>query len=183
MSIDYYAYLDSPEWSQRRKRIIKRDDAHCMLCSSDMDILDVHHNTYERLGHERDTDLITLCRACHEEVTAFLRRRRNEKQNIFNIYPVRKKFFYHRGVEQKTNEFLKEWDSIMILVKNRSIPSEVLLKNCHILNFEKDVLLLGWPSENLMNRFSGKKHHDILEVVLKFAFQKDVTIISKVEKP
>lgn len=29
--------------------------------------LDVHHNTYERRGQERPSDLIALCRPCHEK--------------------------------------------------------------------------------------------------------------------
>jgi hypothetical protein len=28
----------------------------------------LHHKTYERLGHERTTDLIILCDDCHTEV-------------------------------------------------------------------------------------------------------------------
>ena len=31
--------------------------------------LEVHHLTYERVGRERDTDLIALCCYCHEEIS------------------------------------------------------------------------------------------------------------------
>jgi hypothetical protein len=31
--------------------------------------LEVHHLTYERVGRERDDDLIALCYYCHEDVT------------------------------------------------------------------------------------------------------------------
>src|SRR4051812_47555513 len=31
--------------------------------------LEVHHKTYERLGHERDEDLVALCWNCHDGVT------------------------------------------------------------------------------------------------------------------
>lgn len=31
--------------------------------------LEVHHQTYERLGQERDDDLVALCWSCHDEIT------------------------------------------------------------------------------------------------------------------
>lgn len=31
--------------------------------------LEVHHKTYERVGAERDEDLVALCWSCHDEVT------------------------------------------------------------------------------------------------------------------
>jgi 5-methylcytosine-specific restriction endonuclease McrA len=38
--------------------------------------LQVHHRTYERLGHEQAGDLTALCANCHRAVTDMLRRRR-----------------------------------------------------------------------------------------------------------
>lgn len=35
----------------------------------EMQRLEVHHRTYERLGAERDTDLVALCWCCHDEIT------------------------------------------------------------------------------------------------------------------
>lgn len=34
-----------------------------------IEYLEVHHKTYERLGHERDEDLAALCWGCHDAVT------------------------------------------------------------------------------------------------------------------
>lgn len=31
--------------------------------------LEIHHKTYERLGHELDEDLVALCWTCHDGVT------------------------------------------------------------------------------------------------------------------
>ena len=34
---------------------------------AELQTLEVHHVTYVRCGHERDTDLLALCWGCHEE--------------------------------------------------------------------------------------------------------------------
>ncbi len=79
----YKEYMRSPEWRQKRKTIINRDLYRCRICGwqpkthSTNNHLEVHHSTYERLGDEWDSDLITLCHHCHKEITKFLRKRRS----------------------------------------------------------------------------------------------------------
>jgi hypothetical protein len=63
-AMPYREYLSTPEWQERRKRILARDSYHCQVCFS-TEYLNVHHRTYERRGNEDDSDLITLCRDCH----------------------------------------------------------------------------------------------------------------------
>lgn len=63
---DYDVYITSPEWKVRARQIRKRDGYTCQDCGATDVPLDVHHLTYEHLGHERDEDLITLCRECHD---------------------------------------------------------------------------------------------------------------------
>jgi hypothetical protein len=60
----YSDYLQTPEWQEKRKKSLKWAGFHCQICKSDAH-LNVHHNTYERLGCELPSDLITLCEACH----------------------------------------------------------------------------------------------------------------------
>lgn len=62
---DYEAYLQSPEWQQRRKAALERAEYRCQICNSPQR-LDAHHRTYERLGNEEPADLTVLCRACHD---------------------------------------------------------------------------------------------------------------------
>jgi 5-methylcytosine-specific restriction endonuclease McrA len=59
----YERYLRSSHWRQRRQAILIRDVV-CRACGSSVN-LQVHHLSYERLGAERDEDLVTLCRDCH----------------------------------------------------------------------------------------------------------------------
>jgi hypothetical protein len=64
MTETYRECLRSPEWQARRKHELQRAGNKCQLCSG-RHRLEVHHNTYERVGAEWSTDLIVLCRACH----------------------------------------------------------------------------------------------------------------------
>lgn len=56
-------YLASPEWKLKSAAILKRDPI-CTLCDSSPSC-DAHHLTYERIHFERETDLIGVCRPCH----------------------------------------------------------------------------------------------------------------------
>jgi len=62
---DYAAYLASAHWRDVRRRCLWRYDYRCAICNS-AQFLTVHHRNYARLGHERDTDVIALCRKCHK---------------------------------------------------------------------------------------------------------------------
>ncbi|SRR6266581_3056230 len=61
----YQEYLQTPEWKERRLRILERDNYRCQVCNSS-DHLNVHHRDYSRRGDEEDSDLTTLCQGCHQ---------------------------------------------------------------------------------------------------------------------
>jgi len=67
-SLDYHEYIASKEWEEKSERAKIRANYRCQLCSVSglLVPLHTHHNTYERLGNERDTDLVVLCAECHE---------------------------------------------------------------------------------------------------------------------
>lgn len=61
----YQEYLQSPYWRRHvRPRIMRRAAGRCEGCGGDY-ALEVHHLTYDRLGHEHDQDLKALCAGCH----------------------------------------------------------------------------------------------------------------------
>lgn len=62
----YREYLKSDHWARRRAEALLRFGNKCALCGS-AEELNVHHNTYERLGREAPTDLVVLCREHHEK--------------------------------------------------------------------------------------------------------------------
>lgn len=61
----YHAYLLSPQWQRRRRTVIARAAGACERCAG-AGPLQVHHLTYDRMFHERLTDLVVLCEGCHE---------------------------------------------------------------------------------------------------------------------
>jgi hypothetical protein len=60
----YHKYINSDIWRQKRRERLHHDNYRCTRCP-ETEALEVHHNTYERLGRERLTDLQTLCSDCH----------------------------------------------------------------------------------------------------------------------
>ena len=60
-------YLKSNWWKKKSAEIRKRDNYSCQNCGSEG--FDVHHKTkeaYKRLWKEKNSDLVTLCRSCHQ---------------------------------------------------------------------------------------------------------------------
>ena len=74
-SPEYRAYMKSDEWKKRRIRALHLANNRCQVCG-EPGKLEVHHVTYERLGHEWDSDLLAVCKQCHRVITAWLRTRR-----------------------------------------------------------------------------------------------------------
>lgn len=60
----YRRYLQSGHWKSVRGAALVRAGWRCERCSSQI-LLEVHHRTYKRRGHEHESDLIALCATCH----------------------------------------------------------------------------------------------------------------------
>lgn len=58
-----------PYWQKVRRARYEADSRKCVLCKMEIDehSFQTHHMSYERLGHERLRDVITLCNECHEK--------------------------------------------------------------------------------------------------------------------
>jgi hypothetical protein len=63
----YTRYIGGPGWRAVREKAIAARGCRCESCGRAGPI-QVHHRTYERLGHERIDDLVILCKFCHEKV-------------------------------------------------------------------------------------------------------------------
>jgi 5-methylcytosine-specific restriction endonuclease McrA len=61
----YQEYLRTRHWRLIKARYRKRYKYACVECRSRENGLQLHHLTYERIGRERDSDLIYLCHDCH----------------------------------------------------------------------------------------------------------------------
>ena len=65
--MDYEAYLRTEHWRAVKARMLaSKKVRRCYVCRSKHD-LNLHHKTYKRLGRERLSDLVWLCRTCHHE--------------------------------------------------------------------------------------------------------------------
>lgn len=74
LTAEYLAYLASPEWLAKRKRILARDGGFwCEWCVN-AEAVEVHHLHYRRFGREDDDDLMAVCRLCHEVMDAHRKR-------------------------------------------------------------------------------------------------------------
>lgn len=62
---NYYAYINSKAWQDKRGEMLIKARHRCQMCNKSNTVLNVHHRTYDRLGHEMEEDLIVLCRDCH----------------------------------------------------------------------------------------------------------------------
>ena len=88
----YEQYLRSPEWRRKREQRLRLDGYVCQKCgkTSKEYRLEVHHLTYERLGHERMEDLQTLCVLCHPIETSEQRRKKYAKR-VLTVPDVKRK--------------------------------------------------------------------------------------------
>jgi len=64
-NIPYTEYLQTKHWKNIREIALLRANHKCRMCGS-KEKLQVHHNTYNNLGNERNEDLTVLCKECHE---------------------------------------------------------------------------------------------------------------------
>lgn len=72
----YAAYIRSGRWQVRRRHWASHEEylrggapIRCAVCDRVWTLDDdLHHASYDRLGHETHGDLVPLCRRCHEDL-------------------------------------------------------------------------------------------------------------------
>ena len=68
--IDYKEYIQKhPYWKKVRAARFEFDGGRCVICHKSLSGMpfQTHHLHYQRLGHERLRDVITLCPGCHDD--------------------------------------------------------------------------------------------------------------------
>ena len=61
-------YLKSKEWNTKRKATLARDNYTCQSCGATGVPLEVHHIHYHTFGIENGSELVSVCRSCHQAV-------------------------------------------------------------------------------------------------------------------
>lgn len=65
----YEKYLSSKKWKEIREKIAKNKNYTCEKCQKKIyKGFHIHHLNYNNLGNEKDSDLIFLCKNCHEKI-------------------------------------------------------------------------------------------------------------------
>lgn len=67
LKAEYEAYLESETWRKRRLVILERASKICECCEY-YPANEIHHKTYARIGQELDTDLMAVCKFCHDQI-------------------------------------------------------------------------------------------------------------------
>ena len=63
---NYQKYLKSRHWQRTRNMKMARVGHRCEKCGAKA--TEVHHKTYKRVGAEKQTDLLAVCRECHRKL-------------------------------------------------------------------------------------------------------------------
>lgn len=67
----YKRYLRTQNWQKLRFEVLKRSGGKCERCGFQpykRGGLQIHHLSYDRVGHESLEDLIAICPRCHMEI-------------------------------------------------------------------------------------------------------------------
>jgi len=65
---EYNAYLASPEWLARRRKVLTRAQGLCEACL-ERPATQVHHTSYKHVRNEPLFELRAVCTICHEQIT------------------------------------------------------------------------------------------------------------------
>lgn len=74
--IEYNRYLQSPEWREKRRKVLARDKYLCQACLESK-ATQVHHKSYDHVFHEPLFELVAVCEDCHNSLTELDTQRRN----------------------------------------------------------------------------------------------------------
>lgn len=106
-------YLLTPEWKAKRRQALKFQGNHCQVCRS-TNGLNVHHNTYERVGEESMDDLAVLCRSCHRiyHANGKLASSQNRRACKFRLRKISKAALYRKYVELHPMDLIDRFEHI-----------------------------------------------------------------------
>jgi hypothetical protein len=63
---NYFDFLKSDRWAELRFQAFDRDKWKCKSCGAGAKV--VHHLVYTRWGEEDLSNLVSMCKGCHEEL-------------------------------------------------------------------------------------------------------------------
>lgn len=61
----YARYIESKWWAAKRLQKLRSEQFTCEKCGGQAS--EVHHKHYDSLGREKNKDLVSICRQCHQK--------------------------------------------------------------------------------------------------------------------
>jgi DNA polymerase-3 subunit gamma/tau len=87
------------------------------------------------------------------------------------------------GAAFSLDEAQSRWPEVMREIKTRHVPTEALLKSCHLLGVEGETLILSWTTDTLKSKFESGKGQRLVEDVLSEMLDQKVLVRSLVDDP
>jgi len=87
------------------------------------------------------------------------------------------------GATFSLEEVQSHWPEVMREIKTRHVPTEALLKSCHLLGVEGETLILSWTTDTLKSKFESGKGQRLVEDVLSEMLDQKVLVRSLVDDP
>ncbi|MBI5567594.1 MAG: DNA polymerase III subunit gamma/tau, partial [Chloroflexi bacterium] len=87
------------------------------------------------------------------------------------------------GAAFSLEEVQSRWPEVMHEVKARHVPTEALLKSCHLLGVEGETVILSWTTDTLKSKFESGKGQRLVEDVLSELLDQKVLVRSLVDDP
>ncbi|GAI17475.1 unnamed protein product [marine sediment metagenome] len=107
IKVTYERYLKSEWWRKRRSETLKQNPT-CFMCKKRA--TQVHHITYKRLGEERDSDLVSVCKKHHRK----LHFKKEEKLTDFES-----RYEYQKYYSQRKKREGKPWYKSKAKIKRK----------------------------------------------------------------
>lgn len=74
-------YLQSDHWKELRARKLKEAKYKCQCCGKARP-LDVHHNNYRSIYDVKLSDLLAVCRRCHNAIDKYMKTMKSRLKNF-----------------------------------------------------------------------------------------------------
>lgn len=114
----YKKYINSKQWYRKRERWLELADYECQWCSNTQTVLQIHHLTYKNFYHEKDEDVIVLCRACHKYADRIRKHLKTSKYKK-ELLKYAKSKGYPFDMKNKSRHHVRRLESRLIELESR----------------------------------------------------------------
>lgn len=116
------SYYASPAWEETKRRAHRQGLAEgCYVCGATW-YVHVHHRSYARLGHERLTDLVSLCDRCHLDVHDIVQMEADAGVTLWNAH-IRLKREGLKVREPEPETFVDMWNAVQTKPVRKTHPA------------------------------------------------------------